>query len=262
MLGNSLGRQPCPGAAVTTPTAQWELDGQTFAPGDQLVEELLFSVQLLSQIQLFATPWTAARQASLSFTNSQSLLKLMSIEMVISSNHLILFHPILPSPSIFPSIKVFPNESALRISGQSTGALVSASVLPMNIQGGFPLGWTGWISLLSKGLSRVFSNTTVRKHQFFSTQLLYSPNFPSLHDSWENHRFDYMDLCWQSDVYAVKVCHSFSSKEQVSFNFMAAFSIHSDFGAQENKVYHCFHFFPRLFTVSRRIPHFPKGTKK
>ena len=62
MLGNSLGRQPCPGAAVTTPTAQWELDGQTFAPGDQLVEELLFSVQLLSQIQLFATPWTAARQ--------------------------------------------------------------------------------------------------------------------------------------------------------------------------------------------------------
>ena len=186
----------------------------------------------------------------------------MSIEMVISSNHLILFHPILPSPSIFPSIKVFPNESALRISGQSTGALVSASVLPMNIQGGFPLGWTGWISLLSKGLSRVFSNTTVRKHQFFSTQLLYSPNFPSLHDSWENHRFDYMDLCWQSDVYAVKVCHSFSSKEQVSFNFMAAFSIHSDFGAQENKVYHCFHFFPHLFTVSRRIPHFPKGTKK
>ena len=161
MLGNSLGRQPCPGAAVTTPTAQWELDGQTFAPGDQLVEELLFSVQLLSQIQLFATPWTAARQASLSFTNSQSLLKLMSIEMVISSNHLILFHPILPSPSIFPSIKVFPNESALRISGQSTGALVSASVLPMNIQGGFPLGWTGWISLLSKGLSRVFCSTTI-----------------------------------------------------------------------------------------------------
>ena len=133
MLGNSLGRQPCLGAAVTTPTAQWELDGQTFAPGDQLVEELLFSVQLLSQIQLFATPRTAARQASLSFTNSQSLLKLMSIEMVISSNHLILFHLLLPLPSIFPSIRVFSNESALHIRQQSIGA--SASLLSMNIQG-------------------------------------------------------------------------------------------------------------------------------
>ena len=117
----------------------------------------------------------------------------------------------------------------------------------MDIQDWFPLGWTDWVSLQSKGLSWVFSNTTVRKHQFFGTQLLYGPNFPSLHDSWENHRFDCMDLCWQSDVYAfnnaVEVCHSFSSKEQVSFNFMAAFFIHSDFGAQNNKVCHCFHCF-------------------
>ena len=82
-------------------------------------------------------------------------------------------HPLSsPSPfaSVFPSIRVFSSESALHISGQSTGASASASVLPMNIQDWFPLGLTGWISLQSKGLSRVFSNTTVLKHQFFGTQ--------------------------------------------------------------------------------------------
>ena len=88
---------------------------------------------------------------------------------LIPSNHLILCHPLLPSPSIFPSISVFSKESALRI--QSTGASASTSVLPLNIQDCLPLGWTGWISLQSKGLSRVFSNTTVQKHQFFTAQL-------------------------------------------------------------------------------------------
>ena len=79
------------------------------------------------------------------------------------SNHLILCRPLLLTPSIFPSIRVFPNESVLHIRGQSTGVSASASVLPMNIQDWFPLGWTGWISLQSRGLSRVFSNTTVQK---------------------------------------------------------------------------------------------------
>ena len=78
-------------------------------------------------------------------------------------------HPLLLPPSIFPSIRVFSNESVS--GGQSIGVSASASVLPMNIQDWFPLGWTGWISLLSKGLSRVFSNTTVQKHQFFVAQL-------------------------------------------------------------------------------------------
>ena len=115
------------------------------------------SLQSLSHVWLFATPWTAARQASLSITNSQTLLKLMSIESVMPSNDLILCHPLLLLPSIFPSIRVFSNESAS--AGQSIGASASASVLPMNIQDWFPLWLTGLISLLPKGLSRVFFNT-------------------------------------------------------------------------------------------------------
>ena len=126
------------------------------------------SVQSLSRVQLFASPWTTAHQASLSITNSWSLPKLMSIESAMPFNHLILCHPLLLLPSIFPSIRVFSNESALRIGGESSGISASASVLPVNIQDWFSLGWTGRISLQSKGLSRVFSNTTVQNHQFFS----------------------------------------------------------------------------------------------
>ena len=106
----------------------------------------------------------------LSSTISQRLHKFMSIESVMLSDHLILRLSLLVLPSIFPSIRVFSNESALCIRRQSTGASTSASVLPMNIQGCFSLGWTGWISLQSKGLSRIFSNTTVQKHQFFNAQ--------------------------------------------------------------------------------------------
>ena len=129
------------------------------------------SVQSLSRVQLFATPWTAACQASLSITNSKSLLKLISIYLVMPSKHIILCHPLLLPPSIFSSIRVFSNESVLCTNGQSIRVSASASVLPMNIQAWFPLGWPGWVSLKSRGLSRVFSNTTVQKHQFFGTQL-------------------------------------------------------------------------------------------
>ena len=118
------------------------------------------SVQSLSCVQLFVTPWTAACQASLSITNSQSLLKLMSVELVMPSNHLILCCPLLLPPSIFPSITVFSDESVL-IRWPKDCSFSFKSVLPMNIQDWFPLGWTGWISLQSKGLSRVFSNTAV-----------------------------------------------------------------------------------------------------
>ena len=127
------------------------------------------SVQSLSCVWLFATPWTAARQASPSITNSWSLLRLMSIESVLPSNHLILYHPLL-LPSVFPNIRVFSNESVLHIRHRSSGASASTSVFPVNTQDWSPLGWTGWISLQSKGLSRVFFNTTVQKHQFFGTQ--------------------------------------------------------------------------------------------
>ena len=134
------------------------------------------SVQLLSRVRIFATPWTAACQASLSITNSQSLLKLMSIESVMLSNHLILCHPLLLLPSIFPVSGSFQRSQLFASGGQNIGVSASISVLPMNIQDWFPLGWTGWISLQSKGLSRVFSNTTVQKHQFFSAQLSLWPN--------------------------------------------------------------------------------------
>ena len=118
-----------------------------------------------------ATPWTAARQASLSITNSQSLLKLMSITSVMPSNHLILCHPLLLLPPIPPSIRVFSNESFIRIRWPKFWSF-SFSISPsMNIQDWFPLGLTSWIALQSKGLSRVFSNTTVQKYQFFGAQL-------------------------------------------------------------------------------------------
>ena len=120
------------------------------------------SVQLLSHVWLFATPWTTACQASLSITNSRSSPKHTSIESGVPSNHFILYRPLLLLPSIFPSIRVFSNESALASGGQSIGVSASTSVLPMNTQDWSPLGWTGWISLKSKGLSRVFSYTRGR----------------------------------------------------------------------------------------------------
>ena len=114
-------------------------------------------LQSLSHVQLFATPWTAARQASLSITNSWSLLKLMPIESVMPSNPLIFCHPLLLQPSIFPSIRVFSNESAFHIRWPKYWSF-SFCISPSNEYSGSALGWTGWISLLSKGLSRVFSN--------------------------------------------------------------------------------------------------------
>ena len=127
-------------------------------------------VQLLSHVRLFPTPWTATHQASLSITNSWSLLKLMSIESVMPSNHLIHCHPLLLPPSIFPSIRVFPNESALCIRWPKYWSS-SFNISSSNEYSGFmSLGWTGQISFLSMGLSRVFSSTTVQKHQFFGSQ--------------------------------------------------------------------------------------------
>ena len=142
------------------------------------------------------TPWTAARQASLSITNSWSLLKLMSIESVMHSNHRILCHPFLLPPSIFPSIWVFSNESVPCIRWPKYWSF-SFSISPSNEYSGlisFRIDW--WISLQSKELSRVFSNTTVQKHQFFGAQLssqssfLHSPALTPIHDHWKNHRLD------------------------------------------------------------------------
>ena len=129
------------------------------------------SVQSLSRVWLFVTPWTSAYQASLSITNSQSLLKLTSIESVMTSNHLIFHRPFSSHLQSFSASGSFKMSQFLTSQGQSIGVSASVSVLPINIQDWFPVGGTGWIFLQSKGLSKVFSNTTVQKHQFFSTQL-------------------------------------------------------------------------------------------
>ena len=130
-------------------------------------------VQSLIHLWCIVTSWTVAHQASqasLSFTISQTLLKFMSIELVMLPNHLILCYPFLLLPSIFLSLRVFPISQLFAWGGQSTGASALAPFLPKNTQIWSPSEWTGWISLQSKGLSRVFSNTTVQKHQFFGAQ--------------------------------------------------------------------------------------------
>ena len=134
------------------------------------------SVQSLSRVQLFVTSWLTACQASLSITNSWRLLKPMSIKSVVPSSHLILCHPLLLYLQYFPASGSFQMSQLFASGGQSITASASASVLPMNTQDWSPLGWTCWISLQSKGLSRVFSNTTVQKHQFFGTQLYSQSN--------------------------------------------------------------------------------------
>ena len=135
-------------------------------------------VQLLSHVQLFATQWTVACQASLSFTISWSLLKLRLIELVMPSNHLIHHCPILFLPPIFPSIRAFSSELVLNISGQSTW-----SCCPRDSQESFPVPQ--------------FENIN-----FLALSLLYGPALTSVNDYWKNHSFDYIDLCWQSDVSA------------------------------------------------------------
>ena len=129
------------------------------------------SDQSLSRVRLFATPWIAACQASLSITNSRSSLRLKSIESLMPPSHLILCRPLLLLPQSLPASETFPMSQLFAWGGQSTGVSALACFLPEKSQGWSPSEWTGWISLQSKGLSRVFSNTTVQKHQFFIVQL-------------------------------------------------------------------------------------------
>ena len=135
-------------------------------------------------------PMEYTRQASLSFTISWSLLKLMFIESVMPPKHLILYYPFLFLPSIFPSKRIFSMNWLFTSGGQSIGASASASVLPMNIQGWFPLELTGLISLLFKGLSWVFPTPQFKSTNFSALSFLYGPTLTSIHDYWENHSFD------------------------------------------------------------------------
>ena len=157
------------------------------------MQDLLYDYQLSSVTQSCPTlckPMDCSTPGFPVVTDSQSLLKLMSIESVMPSNHLILCRPLLLLPSVFPSIRVFSSESVLCIRWPSIGVSASASVLPMNIQDWFPLGLSGWISLQFKRLSKVFCNTTVKNHQFSALSFLYSPTLTSIHYYWKNNTFD------------------------------------------------------------------------
>ena len=142
-------------------------------------------VQLLCHVQLFETPWTTACQASLSITNSLSLLKLTSIKLVRPSNHLILCCPLLLPPSIFLSSGSFLMSQFFTSGGQTTGVSASTSVLPMKIQGSFPLGWIGWISSQESSPTPHFKSISSSVLRF-----LYSPILTSTPDYWKKHSLD------------------------------------------------------------------------
>ena len=167
----------------------------------------------------------------------------MSAESVMSSTTSSSVIPFSSHLQSFPVSGSFPVSQFFASGGQSTGASVSASVLLMNIQDWFPLGLTGWTSLQSKGLSRVFSNTTVQKHQFFATQL-YSPTVISIHDYWKNHRtFAGKVMSLLFNMLSRLVITFFPRSKCLLISWLQSTSA-SDFGAQENKVCHCFHCFP------------------
>ena len=159
-------------------------------------EVLLFTNSVMSNS---ATPWTAACQASLSFTISGDLLKFISIESMMPSNHPILCPPFTSHHQSFPASRSFPMSQLFISGGQSTGA--SASVLPMNFQDCFPLGLIGLISLQSKGVSSIFSSATIQSISSSALSLLYGPTLTSIHDYWKNHSFDYTDICYNKVTY-------------------------------------------------------------
>ena len=156
----------------------------------------------VAKLCLTVTPRTAVYQASLSSPITRSLLKFMSVDLVMLSNHLILCHLLLLLPSVFPSIRVFSNELGLHIRWPNFWSFSLTTVLPMNIHSWFPSRWIGLILLLSKGVSRVFSSTTIWKYQFFSAQTYFMVQLSHVYrDYWKNHSFDHTEFCWQNDVF-------------------------------------------------------------
>ena len=148
------------------------------------------SVQSFSRVRLFATPWIAARQASLPITSSWGSLKLMSFELVMPSSHLILCHPLFLLPQSLPASETFTMSQLFAWGGQSTGVSALASFLPKNIQGWSPLEWTGWISLQSKGLQESSSTPQFKSINSSALSFLHNPSLTSIYDHWKNHSFD------------------------------------------------------------------------
>ena len=149
------------------------------------------SVQFLSHVKIFVTPWTAAHQASLSITNSQSWLKLMSITSVMPSNHLILYLPLFLPPSIFPSIRVFSSESVLHIRWPKYWSF-SFSISPSNEYSGLISFRMDWLDLLLQFMDSQESSPTpqFKSINSLALSLFNSPALTSIHDYWENHIFD------------------------------------------------------------------------
>ena len=214
------------------------------------------SVQLLSRVQLFATPWIAARQGSLSITNSWSSPKPMSIESVMSSSHLILCRPLLLLLQSFPASGSFQISQLFASCSQSIGVSASTSVLPINTQDWSPLGWTGWISLQSKELSRVFFNITVQNYPIL---LCSASAIVQLSHSYTTTGKTIALTRWTFVGKAVSLLFNMLSRLVItflprskhllmSFNFMAAVTICSDFGAQK-KIQPLFPLFPHLFAM-------------
>ena len=204
-------------------------------PDSRRLYPLFFSCSVVFD----SLPAHGLQHASLSFTISRSLLKLNCIESVMPSNHLVLCCPLLLLPSFFPKSESFPMSQLFPSGGQSIRASASASVLPMNIQGWFPL-----FSLQSKGLSKHHSSkASILWHSaFFMVQLSHLYNETTGKAIVLTGR-TFVDGV-MSLLFNTLSGHSFSSKEQVSFKFMAAVTICSDFGAQENKVFYYLHCFP------------------
>ena len=200
------------------------------------------SVQSLRCVQLFATPWTAAHQASLSITKSQSLLKLMSIELMMSSNHLILCRPLLLVSSIFLSIRVFSTESVLCIRWPKYW---SFSISPSNEYSGLISFSIDWFELLAvQGTLKSLLQHYSSKASFWHSASVVQLSHPHMRTAKTIALTRWTFMGKVVSLQTLSRFVSFSSKEQASFNFMAAITICSDFGAQENKVCHCFHCFP------------------
>ena len=156
----------------------------------------------VTQSYMTVTSWTAAHQAALSITNSWSLLRLMSIESVIPSNHLILYHPLLFLPSIFPLSGSFQMSQLFASGSQRIGVSALASVLLMNIQDWSPLGWTGWISCGPRDSQESSPTLQFKSINSSALSFLYSSTLTSIHNYWKNHSLNWTDLCWQSNVSA------------------------------------------------------------
>ena len=232
----------------------FSLGASLFESSVKSLRWLFSSVQFSCSVMSESLPFHGLQHgASLSITNSWSLLKLMSVKLVRPSNHLILCHPLLLLPQSFPASESFPLSQFFASGGQTIGVSASASVLPMHIQDWFPLGLTGWISLQSKGLSRVFSNTTVQKHLNFpqTKAFLSGLLFLIVSDSslvvticqtsfWTHYTYNTLNLYIHPKREALSVSLFFKGRNWSSGNSLAQCHRASNWKCQETGLNRCF----------------------